>query len=301
MNKNETKSTVLLKHHLKALKLPTMQAECEKIALAQQIALAYPVANPSRGTSATPGQTFNGFCGERSSAMIRRRALVIPGSFRGNRGREWKVNRATWRGALRAACSLLIPFLGMPRAETFWTTVVRTGWIGWTEFSVRSTVPSCTRAGRSEACRTAEVGRLPPTGSSSLRRGKLRPTCAGRTGAKQVLEPHQDAPLGAEQRGPPAPASCSAPGRRYSEVGTRAKRLISTRRSLPEDVAGAGCGEHGESEEQGGRLRFDREPHQRQRNRQRKGRHDQRDCPGLSAQSHGVTPSRIDTRLGLSR
>jgi len=28
----ETKSTVLLKHHLKALKLPTMHAECEKIA-----------------------------------------------------------------------------------------------------------------------------------------------------------------------------------------------------------------------------------------------------------------------------
>jgi len=32
MNQTETKSTVLLKHHLKALKLPTMQAECEKIA-----------------------------------------------------------------------------------------------------------------------------------------------------------------------------------------------------------------------------------------------------------------------------
>jgi DNA replication protein DnaC len=32
MTKTETKSTVLLKHHLKALKLPTMQAECEKIA-----------------------------------------------------------------------------------------------------------------------------------------------------------------------------------------------------------------------------------------------------------------------------
>jgi DNA replication protein DnaC len=32
MNKTETKSTVLLKHHLKALKLPTMLAECEKIA-----------------------------------------------------------------------------------------------------------------------------------------------------------------------------------------------------------------------------------------------------------------------------
>lgn len=32
MNKIETKSTVLLKHHLKALKLPTMHAECEKIA-----------------------------------------------------------------------------------------------------------------------------------------------------------------------------------------------------------------------------------------------------------------------------
>jgi DNA replication protein DnaC len=32
MNKQEAKSTVLLKHHLKALKLPTMLAECEKIA-----------------------------------------------------------------------------------------------------------------------------------------------------------------------------------------------------------------------------------------------------------------------------
>jgi DNA replication protein DnaC len=32
MNKTDTKSTVLLKHHLKALKLPTMHAECEKIA-----------------------------------------------------------------------------------------------------------------------------------------------------------------------------------------------------------------------------------------------------------------------------
>jgi len=32
MNKIETKSTVLLKHHLKQLKLPTMHTECEKIA-----------------------------------------------------------------------------------------------------------------------------------------------------------------------------------------------------------------------------------------------------------------------------
>ena len=32
MKKTETKSTVLLKHHLKALKLPTMHAECEKVA-----------------------------------------------------------------------------------------------------------------------------------------------------------------------------------------------------------------------------------------------------------------------------
>ena len=32
MNKTETKSTVLLKHHLKQFKLPTMHAECEKIA-----------------------------------------------------------------------------------------------------------------------------------------------------------------------------------------------------------------------------------------------------------------------------
>lgn len=32
MKKNETKSTVLVKHHLKRLKLPTMHAECEKTA-----------------------------------------------------------------------------------------------------------------------------------------------------------------------------------------------------------------------------------------------------------------------------
>jgi hypothetical protein len=32
MKRTETKSTVLLKHHLKALKLPTMHAECEKVA-----------------------------------------------------------------------------------------------------------------------------------------------------------------------------------------------------------------------------------------------------------------------------
>ena len=32
MTKTETKSTVLLKHHLKTLKLPTMQSECEKLA-----------------------------------------------------------------------------------------------------------------------------------------------------------------------------------------------------------------------------------------------------------------------------
>ncbi len=32
MNKTDTKNTVLVKHHLKTLKLPTMHAECEKIA-----------------------------------------------------------------------------------------------------------------------------------------------------------------------------------------------------------------------------------------------------------------------------
>jgi DNA replication protein DnaC len=32
MTKTETKSTVLLKHHLKALRLPTVLAECEKVA-----------------------------------------------------------------------------------------------------------------------------------------------------------------------------------------------------------------------------------------------------------------------------
>ena len=33
MSKTETKSTVLVKHHLKQLKLPTMTSECEKIAV----------------------------------------------------------------------------------------------------------------------------------------------------------------------------------------------------------------------------------------------------------------------------
>ena len=32
MKKLETKSLVLLKHHLRALKLPTIHAECEKVA-----------------------------------------------------------------------------------------------------------------------------------------------------------------------------------------------------------------------------------------------------------------------------
>ena len=32
MTKTDTKSTVLLKHHLKALRLPTVLAECEKVA-----------------------------------------------------------------------------------------------------------------------------------------------------------------------------------------------------------------------------------------------------------------------------
>ena len=32
MKKTETKSVVLLQHHLKALKLPTILAECQKIA-----------------------------------------------------------------------------------------------------------------------------------------------------------------------------------------------------------------------------------------------------------------------------
>jgi len=31
MKQIETKSTVLLKHHLKALRLPTVHAECEKV------------------------------------------------------------------------------------------------------------------------------------------------------------------------------------------------------------------------------------------------------------------------------
>ena len=35
MKKLETKSMVLLKHHLKALKLPTIHAECEKVGMRQ--------------------------------------------------------------------------------------------------------------------------------------------------------------------------------------------------------------------------------------------------------------------------
>lgn len=31
MNKIQTKSTVLLEHHLKTLKMPTMHGECEKV------------------------------------------------------------------------------------------------------------------------------------------------------------------------------------------------------------------------------------------------------------------------------
>ncbi len=33
MKKTETKSVLLLKHHLKSLRLPTIQAECEKAAV----------------------------------------------------------------------------------------------------------------------------------------------------------------------------------------------------------------------------------------------------------------------------
>ena len=33
MKKTETTSTVLLKHHLKALRLPTIHSECERVAV----------------------------------------------------------------------------------------------------------------------------------------------------------------------------------------------------------------------------------------------------------------------------
>jgi hypothetical protein len=32
MTKTDTKSTMILRHHLKALRLPTLLAECEKVA-----------------------------------------------------------------------------------------------------------------------------------------------------------------------------------------------------------------------------------------------------------------------------
>ena len=60
MNKTETKSTVLLKHHLKALKLPTMHAECEKIAPAlrrrQRRSPGVPAAALRAGTDRTGTQ-----------------------------------------------------------------------------------------------------------------------------------------------------------------------------------------------------------------------------------------------------
>ena len=46
MTKTDTKSTVLLKHHLKALKLPTMHNECEKIALLNETTRAVPPITP---------------------------------------------------------------------------------------------------------------------------------------------------------------------------------------------------------------------------------------------------------------
>lgn len=38
MKSQETKSMVLLHHHLKALRLPTIGAECEKVALRMSVA-----------------------------------------------------------------------------------------------------------------------------------------------------------------------------------------------------------------------------------------------------------------------
>lgn len=45
MTKTDTKSAVLLKHHLKALKRPTVAAECEKVA--QRAAADKPTTWPS--------------------------------------------------------------------------------------------------------------------------------------------------------------------------------------------------------------------------------------------------------------
>ena len=56
MKKTETKSTVLLQHHLKALKLPTIQRECEKTAVLSlsipwraDVARTTPTISPRRG------------------------------------------------------------------------------------------------------------------------------------------------------------------------------------------------------------------------------------------------------------
>ncbi len=55
---NTTKSTVLLKHHLKQLKLPTMLAECEKVAAragtfwVPTLTRTLPLANPKAARKA---------------------------------------------------------------------------------------------------------------------------------------------------------------------------------------------------------------------------------------------------------
>ena len=60
MSKTETKSTVLLKHHLKALKLPTIHAECERIAeraaSGQRRSFGLPAATLRVGTDRTRTQ-----------------------------------------------------------------------------------------------------------------------------------------------------------------------------------------------------------------------------------------------------
>ena len=54
MKKLETKSTVLLKHHLKALKMPTMHDECEKVAVRCAGSLGLVDGWRSAGPTATP-------------------------------------------------------------------------------------------------------------------------------------------------------------------------------------------------------------------------------------------------------
>lgn len=53
MKKTETKSTVLLAHHLKSLRMPTMLAECEKVAARCAVNDPIPDCNVGRDKGGT--------------------------------------------------------------------------------------------------------------------------------------------------------------------------------------------------------------------------------------------------------